>query len=59
VLEFLGLELQGGLSEITRNTAPVSTASSSQVRENIHARGVGAWKRYAQQLEPLHARLSA
>jgi tetratricopeptide (TPR) repeat protein len=59
VLEFLGLELQGGLSEITRNTAPVSTASSSQVRESIHARGVGAWKRYAQQLEPLRARLSA
>jgi tetratricopeptide (TPR) repeat protein len=59
VLEFVGLELQGGLSEITRNSAPVSTASSSQVRESIHARGVGAWKRYAQQLEPLRVRLGA
>lgn len=57
VLDFVGLEMQGGLSEITRNSAPVSTASSSQVRESIHARGVGAWKRYARQLEPLRARL--
>ena len=59
VLDFVGLEMQGGLHEITRNSAPVSTASSSQVRESIHARGIGAWKRYEQQLQPLRARLGA
>jgi tetratricopeptide (TPR) repeat protein len=59
VLDFLGLEMQGGLHEITRNSAPVATASSSQVRENIHARGIGAWKRYERQLQPLRARLGA
>jgi tetratricopeptide (TPR) repeat protein len=59
VLEFAGLEMQEGLHDIERNSAPVSTASSSQVREGIHARGVGAWKRYAQQLQPLRARLGA
>ncbi len=45
VLDFLGLDRQSGLHEITRNSAPVSTASSSQVRESIHERGIGAWKR--------------
>lgn len=59
VLDFIGLEKQCGLHEITRNSAPVSTASSSQVRENIHARGIGAWKRYEQQLQPLLVRLGA
>lgn len=57
VLDFLGLERQSGLHEITRNRAPVSTASSSQVREGIHERGIGAWKRYERHLQPLLARL--
>lgn len=57
VLDFLGLDKQDALHEITRNSAPVSTASSSQVRESIHERGVGAWKRYERQLQPLLARL--
>lgn len=58
VLDFIGIERQCGLHEITRNSAPVSTASSSQVRESIHERGIGAWKRYERQLQPLLARLS-
>lgn len=57
VLEFVGLPAQEGVHEITRNEAPVATASSSQVREGIHDRGVGAWKRYAQHLQPLIDRL--
>lgn len=57
VLNFLGLDREAGLHEITRNSAPVSTASSSQVRESIHERGIGAWQRYEQQLQPLLARL--
>ncbi|HEY5761005.1 MAG TPA: sulfotransferase [Steroidobacter sp.] len=57
VLDFLGLDRQSALHEITRNSAPVSTASSSQVREGIHERGVGASKRYERQLQPLLARL--
>ncbi|WP_129778216.1 tetratricopeptide repeat-containing sulfotransferase family protein [Peristeroidobacter soli] len=57
VLDFLGLDREGALHEITRNSAPVSTASSSQVRERIHERGIGAWKRYERQLQPMLARL--
>lgn len=59
VLDFVGLAREDGLHEITRNRSPVSTASSSQVRESIHARGIGAWKRYERQLQPLRARLGA
>jgi hypothetical protein len=57
VLDFIGLGPQVALHDIARNRAPVSTASSSQVREGIHGRGVGAWKRYERQLQPLLARL--
>jgi hypothetical protein len=52
-LAFCGLEAAPGMLDITANRAPVSTASSSQVRQPIHARGIGAWKRYSRQLEPL------
>ena len=57
VLDFLGLEPARDMLDITRNAAPVSTASSSQVRQPIHGRGIGAWKRYASQLEPLRMML--
>ena len=35
----------------------VSTASASQVRTPINRQGVGVWRRYARQLEPLRAAL--
>ena len=57
LLDFLGLAPQPGLHEITRNQAPVSTASSSQVREDVHRRAVGAWRRYEAQLQPLRESL--
>jgi tetratricopeptide (TPR) repeat protein len=57
VLDFLGIPAQPGLADITRNDAPVATASSAQVRTAIHGRNIGAWKRYARQLEPLRAAL--
>lgn len=37
----------------------VTTASSTQVRKPINAVGVGAWRRYAEGLKPLHERLTA
>lgn len=59
VLAFCGLPFEAGCVDITTNTTPVSTASSSQVRQPIHQRSVGAWRRYATQLEPLRQRLLA
>lgn len=37
----------------------VSTASASQIRRPINREGVGAWRRYREQLEPLRALLEA
>lgn len=39
--------------------APVNTLSSVQVRQPIHANGVGRWKRYAEKLEPLRRQLGS
>ncbi|MEO9001197.1 MAG: sulfotransferase [Rhodanobacter sp.] len=53
VLEFCGLHYEAGCADITRNHNPVSTLSSPQVREKIHRRSLGEWRRYEKQLEPL------
>lgn len=57
IMRFCGLAFEPHSVDITRNTAAVATASSSQVRQPIHARGVGAWKKYAAYLEPLRERI--
>lgn len=57
VMAFCGLTFESESVDITRNLSPVTTASSSQVRESINTRGVGAWRRYESQLEPLKQRL--
>ena len=57
VLAFCGIPFDPVSVDITRNNAPVTTASSSQVREAINTRGIDAWRRYAAGLEPLRQRL--
>jgi hypothetical protein len=57
VLEFCGMNPVPGMLDITANSTPVATASSSQVRQPMHDRNIGAWKRYAAQLEPLRLML--
>lgn len=59
VMAFCGIPFDPGLVDITRNTAPVTTASSSQVRQPINTRGIGAWRKYEKQLQPLRMRLEA
>lgn len=59
VLAFCGLAPAANMLDITANAAPVSTASSSQVRSPIHDRSIGAWRRYAAPLEPLRLMLEA
>ena len=57
--DFLGVEYDEASVDITRNTAPVATASSSQVRQPIHAGNLGAWRRYEEPLRPLRERLES
>ncbi|GAP65746.1 TPR repeat-containing protein [Mizugakiibacter sediminis] len=53
VLEFCGLPYEDGCVEVTRNRGPVATLSSAQVREPIHTRSLGEWRRYERRLAPL------
>ena len=57
VMAYCGLAYQPAQIRVEANAAPVSTASSTQVRQPIHKRNIGGWKRYARQLEPLRLML--
>ncbi|MGD8810312.1 MAG: sulfotransferase [Gammaproteobacteria bacterium] len=59
VLEHCGLPWQDACLSFHKNTAPVATASAVQVREPIHARSLGRWKRYGSALEGLRTRLES
>ena len=59
VLAHCGLEVEEACLRPERNAAPVATRSSPQVRESIHTRGLGQWRHYAKQLEPLRQSLGA
>jgi tetratricopeptide (TPR) repeat protein len=50
-----GLRHVAGCSDLTRNVTAVNTLSSAQVREPIHTRTLGEWRRYERQLAPLQA----
>jgi tetratricopeptide (TPR) repeat protein len=53
LLGFCDLPFEPGCLDHTRNSASVATLSSAQVRQPIHARSLGEWRRYARQLQPL------
>ena len=59
IIDHCGLDWQDACLTFHENTAPAATASAAQVRQPIHARSVGLWRRYADQLEPLAAALRA
>ncbi len=54
---FCGLDWVDGAEDPTANDKPVATASTVLVRERIHARGIGAWQRYAQHVAPMREKL--
>ena len=58
VFDFCGLDFVADCSDIARNAAPVATLSSGQVREGIHTRGLGEWRRYADHLATLQRDLA-
>jgi len=59
VMSYCGLSYQSSQIRVESNPSPVSTASSAQVRQPIHARNIDGWKRYARQLAPLEQLLHA
>jgi tetratricopeptide (TPR) repeat protein len=59
ILHYCGLPDEPGCTDLSRNKTAVSTLSSAQVREPIHTRTLGEWRRYERQLAPLQAALQA
>lgn len=59
VLDFCSLPWEPVVLSIEARRAAVATASMVQVREAIHTRYLGQWKRYAVPLEPMRERLAA
>jgi tetratricopeptide (TPR) repeat protein len=48
----IGLEWMPQMAAPHTSTAPVLTASVNQVREPVHTKSIGNWKKHADQLEP-------
>jgi tetratricopeptide (TPR) repeat protein len=59
VFTFCGLQWEPGCADISRNASPSATLSAAQVRGTLRRDTGDQWRRYAQQLAPLVAALSA
>jgi hypothetical protein len=59
VFAHCGLRPVPGCSDLTRNATAVNTLSSAQIREPIHTRSLGEWRRYERQLAPLRGVLQS
>jgi tetratricopeptide (TPR) repeat protein len=59
IIAHCGLDWQDACLRFHENTSPAATASAAQVRQPIHAKSVGLWRRYGEQLKPLAATLVA
>lgn len=57
MLRFLELPFEEACLHFDRNTTPIATASSAQVREKMHTRSIGKWKNFERQLRPLRRKL--
>ena len=58
VLDFLGLPYDPACERFHERDRRISSASRAQVRRPINAAGVGRWRAYAEQLEPMLRELS-
>ena len=59
LMEFLELPWEDACLHFHRQTAAVATASAVQVRQPVHTRSVGRWRRYEWQLAPMRRTLEA
>lgn len=59
LIEFLELPWEEQVLRFHESRAPSATASAVQVRRPLYDSSIGRWRRHAQGLEPLRARLAA
>ena len=57
VQNYLGLPEVEGVTDILANKRITTTASTLQLRQPIHTKNMGGWKRYETQLEPMRLAL--
>ena len=57
IIRFIGLPWEDDVMRFHESPAPSATASAVQVRRPIYASSVGKWRRHADRLAPLRARL--
>lgn len=57
LLDFCSLPWQDACLNFHKNAAPVSTASSVQVRQPLYSGSIGRWKKYGDDLDDLRAAL--
>ena len=57
LLKFCGLEFEEACMRFHENAAPVSTASSVQVRQPLYSGSIGRWKNYGDRLDGLKSAL--
>jgi hypothetical protein len=57
LLEYCQLPFEAATLQFHENRRAVRTASAEQVRQPLYASGVGYWKHFAHELEPLRASL--
>ena len=55
----LGLQWEDRCLNFHQSDSGVATASAVQVRQPAHTRSIGRWRRYAEQLAPMHEALTA
>ncbi len=58
LFSYLDLEFEPDVLNFHQQKQAVATASAVQVREPVHTRSVGRWRRYERQLEPMREILS-
>ncbi|MCC8363337.1 sulfotransferase [Lysobacter sp. A6] len=58
VQEYLGLPCVEGVTDILANKTVTTTASTLQLRQPIHTRNVGGWRRHAKGMAPVEAMLA-
>ena len=57
IIRFIGLPWEDDVMRFHESPAPSATASAVQVRRPIYASSLGKWRRHAERLAPLRARL--
>ena len=58
IFQFIGLDFNKNLLDLTSNDKPVFTVSTSQVRNGVNREGIGKWKKYGTLIDNFRKKIS-